>query len=324
MKRIITLVAAVIMVASAWASELPKQEYWLMDVNWTYLNIFYYNTGAETSVTYIATRDGNNEIKLGSGVNTSKSNDFLMSANAKTVKDISDNNVEVKTSATKQKIYKVTLNYAAGTLTTEEATELPLSVGEVQVATFVAPANVTIPANVKAYTLAYDTDHLVATEITTGTIPANTPVLINAPKGDYSFAIVGGTTVVNEATRTVAGNSRKFIPDAQADALYGVFQMHYVPTNSYVLSNGSKGVGFYKVTATNVMIPPFRAYVTVPAAVEARSLSIVFDGGGTTGIADVNGKKEDVRSDIFNLSGQRVGNDFRGIVVKNGRKYIQK
>jgi hypothetical protein len=33
---------------------------------------------------------------------------------------------------------------------------------------------------------------------------------------------------------------------------------------------------------------------------------------------------EDVRSDIFNLSGQRVGNDFRGIVVKNGRKYIQK
>ncbi len=320
MKRIITLVASVIMVASAWANELPKQEYWLMDVNWTYLNIFY-NTGAETSVTYIATRDGNNEIKLGSGVNTSKSNYFLMSANAKTVKDISNNDVQVfYTGVKKQKIYKVTLNYAAGTLTTEEATELPLSVGEVQVATFVAPANVTIPANVKAYTLAYDTNHLVATEITTGTITANTPVLINAPKGDYSFAIVDGTTVVNEATRTVAGNSRKFIPDAQADALYGVFQMHYVPTNSYVLSNGSEGVGFYKVTATNVMIPPFRAYVTVPAA-SAHSLDIVFDQG-TTGITAVSAERHD--NAVYNLSGQRVGNDFRGIVVKNGRKYIQK
>ena len=324
MKRIITLVAAVIMVASAWASELPKQEYWLMDVNWTYLNIFY-NTGAETSVTYIATRDGNNEIKLGSGVNTSKSTNFLMSANAKTVKDISDNNVEVKTSATKQKIYKVTLNYAAGTLTTEEATALPLSVGEVQVATFVAPANVTIPANVKAYTLAYDTDHLVATEITTGTIPANTPVLINAPKGDYSFAIVDGTTVVNEATRTVAGNSRKFIPDAHADALYGVFQMHYVPENSYVLQNGASGIGFYKVNVNNYAINPFRCYVTLPAAdPEAHSLSIVFDDSETTGIADVKGKKEDGRSDIFNLSGQRVGKDYKGVVIKNGRKMIQK
>jgi hypothetical protein len=62
--------------------------------------------------------------------------------------------------------------------------------------------------------------------------------------------------------------------------------------------------------------------VTVPAA-SAHSLDIVFDQG-TTGIADVRGQKEDVRSDIFNLSGQRVGNDFRGIVVKNGRKYIQK
>ncbi len=324
MKRIITLVAAVIMVASAWASELPKQEYWLMDVNWTYLNIFY-NTGAETSVTYIAIRNGNNEIKLGSGVKTTASNDFLMSAIAKTVKDISDNNVEISSkSVTKQKIYKVTLNYAAGTLTTEEATELPLSVGEVQVATFVAPANVTIPANVKAYTLVYDTDHLVATEITTGTIPANTPVLINAPKDDYSFAIVDGTTVVNEETQTVGSNSRKFIPDAQADALYGVFQMHYVPENSYVLQNGASGIGFYKVNVDNYAINPFRCYITLPEPSEAPSLSIVFDNSETTGIADVRGQKEDVRSDIFNLSGQRVGKDYKGVVIKNGRKMIQK
>jgi len=96
--------------------------------------------------------------------------------------------------------------------------------------------------------------------------------------------------------------------------------MHYVPTNSYVLSNGSEGVGFYKVTATNVMIPPFRAYVTVPAA-SAHSLDIVFDQG-TTGITAVSAERHD--NAVYNLSGQRVGNDFRGIVVKNGRKYIQK
>ena len=318
MKRFFTLVALAVMAVGAWANELPKQEYWLMDVNWTYLNIFD-NTGAETSVTYIATRDGNNQIKLGSGVNTAKSNSYLMSANAKTVKDVSNTDATVDLLVNKQKIYKVTLNYGAGTLTAEEATELPLSVGEAQAATFVAPADVTIPANVKAYTLKYETDHLVATEITT-TIPANTPVLINAPKGDYSFAIVDGTTVVNEAQRNVAGNNRKYIPDAQKDDLYGVFQMHYVPTNSYVLSTGSAGLGFYKVEATNVRINPFHAYVTVPSG-DAPSLAIVFDQG-TTGITAVSTEHNDTI--VYNLSGQRVGNDFRGIVIKNGRKYIQK
>ena len=102
-------------------------------------------------------------------------------------------------------------------------------------------------------------------------------------------------------------------------------QPHYVPTNSYVLQDGENGLGFYNVGETaNYRINQFRCYVTLPAAVGARSLSIVFDDGETTGIADVKGKKEDVRSDIFNLSGQRVGKDYKGVVIKNGRKMIQK
>jgi hypothetical protein len=28
--------------------------------------------------------------------------------------------------------------------------------------------------------------------------------------------------------------------------------------------------------------------------------------------------------DYYNLSGQRVGKDYKGIVIKNGKKYVQK
>jgi hypothetical protein len=217
-------------------------------------------------------------------------------------------------------IKKITLDYSKWAISVDEATSVDVTIGDAGASTLCAPADLTIPSGVKAYTLEYVGSALQAHEVTT-TIPANTPVLLNAAAGNYSFAITGDASI-----GTGVRSSKTYYPDVTTtnNNLHGVLQMHYVPENSYVLSNGSEGVGFYKVTATNVMIPPFRAYVTVPAAVEAHSLSIAFDGGGTTGIADVNGKKEDVRSDIFNLSGQRVGNDFRGIVVKNGRKYIQK
>ena len=44
----------------------------------------------------------------------------------------------------------------------------------------------------------------------------------------------------------------------------------------------------------------------------------------TTGIEDVRSKTNDVRSDIYNFAGQRVNGTAKGIVIQNGKKYIQK
>ena len=46
-----------------------------------------------------------------------------------------------------------------------------------------------------------------------------------------------------------------------------------------------------------------------------------------TGIEDVRGKRDDVRGktdDAYNLSGQKVGNNYRGIIIKNGKKVVIK
>ena len=43
---------------------------------------------------------------------------------------------------------------------------------------------------------------------------------------------------------------------------------------------------------------------------------------GTTAIENVKVKKAD--GVVYNLAGQKVGNDFKGIVIKDGKKFIQK
>ena len=54
---------------------------------------------------------------------------------------------------------------------------------------------------------------------------------------------------------------------------------------------------------------------------------MVFDGDyelpDTDGISDV-AEREASSAPVYNLSGQRVGSKYRGIIIKNGRKYIAK
>lgn len=44
----------------------------------------------------------------------------------------------------------------------------------------------------------------------------------------------------------------------------------------------------------------------------------------TTGVNGINADKLDTNAPVFNLAGQRVNNSFKGIVVKNGKKFINR
>ncbi len=45
--------------------------------------------------------------------------------------------------------------------------------------------------------------------------------------------------------------------------------------------------------------------------------------GGTNGISDIAADKAAISEKTFNLAGQQVNNNFRGIVIKNGKKFIK-
>ena len=44
----------------------------------------------------------------------------------------------------------------------------------------------------------------------------------------------------------------------------------------------------------------------------------------TTGINKVETDTEDANAPVYNLSGQRVNDSYKGIVIKNGKKYINR
>lgn len=186
--------------------------------------------------------------------------------------------------------------------------DTPLTVTSAGASTLVLPYEATIPEGVKAYTLTNTEGEAtaVATELI-GFIPANTPVLINAVAGTYIFH---GTQTTWEKTETTVG------------ALTSVRACKYVPAGSYVLQNHNGKVGFYKVEKANsVMIGANRAYLTPSVATAAAKINIEYPT--VTGITSI--ETTSIENDVmYNLAGQKVGNDYRGIVIKNGCKFFNK
>lgn len=96
-------------------------------------------------------------------------------------------------------------------------------------------------------------------------------------------------------------------------------------SNIYCLANKtSNGVGFYQV-ANTVTIPANKAYLEIntTSTTPAKYYSIGI-GGNTTGIQAI--QQNSVKADgiMYSLSGQRVGKDYKGIVICNGKKMIKK
>lgn len=46
--------------------------------------------------------------------------------------------------------------------------------------------------------------------------------------------------------------------------------------------------------------------------------------GQTTNIKDITTKAADANAPAYNLAGQKVGKEYKGVVIKAGKKFIQK
>lgn len=96
----------------------------------------------------------------------------------------------------------------------------------------------------------------------------------------------------------------------------------------YVLAKKDDEVGFYKL-ATTLNLPANRAYLQTTEALATNStgkVSLIFDDDETTNINALTlGRSAlDPTQPMYNISGQRVGNDYKGIVIQNGKKYVNK
>ena len=88
----------------------------------------------------------------------------------------------------------------------------------------------------------------------------------------------------------------------------------------------SASEGKFVHASDKASIDAFRAYISVPttALSTAASRSIDLDFGGTTGINEIQNAQPSSAQATYDVAGKRVGKNYKGVVVSNGKKKIQK
>ena len=144
------------------------------------------------------------------------------------------------------------------------------------------------------------------------TIHAATGVVLNGSAKTYPFAVspeegeadadnlLKGSDVEEETT----GGSKYYALATNADGDADSVGFYWQAANGGAFTNGAH-----------------KAYLALPAGTEAKS-AYLFSEDISTGINGVNkSNNADVR---YNMQGQRVGNAYKGVVIKNGKKFLQK
>lgn len=101
---------------------------------------------------------------------------------------------------------------------------------------------------------------------------------------------------------TAAGNYLKYLPSGSPLQFNGMRAYFYFPNWNAANNNAAQPAS----NGTNAKI-----HVAVMAA-------------STTGISNISAKEASKQAEVYNLSGQRVDASYKGIVVRNGRKYLCK
>ena len=103
---------------------------------------------------------------------------------------------------------------------------------------------------------------------------------------------------------TAAGNYLKYLPKNSTLQFNGMRAYFYFPNWNAAINNAAQAAS--KNNNTNAKI-----HVAVMAA-------------STTGISNISAAEASKQAEVYNLSGQRVDASYKGIVVRNGRKYLRK
>lgn len=103
---------------------------------------------------------------------------------------------------------------------------------------------------------------------------------------------------------TAVGNYLKYLPDGSTLQFNGMRAYFYFPNWSATNNNAAQAASQNKDTNAKI-------HVAVMAA-------------STTGISNISAEEASKQAEVYNLSGQRVDASYKGIVVRNGRKYLRK
>lgn len=146
----------------------------------------------------------------------------------------------------------------------------------------------------------------------TNGIKANVPVLIKpaAVNTEKTYTFNGVSIVVADPNPKADGTNYSFV---------GSYKPYDLVNDDYMLYADK----WWKTEAGDTYkIKAFRAYIKANTPAAAKQLNLVIDGQ-TTGLK-LNTVNGNIEGETYNIAGQRVGNSYKGLVIKNGKKIIKK
>lgn len=204
---------------------------------------------------------------------------------------------------------------------TYTTTKAPINVdgkGITYWSTFYASNNRLLPEGVTAYAVKSNNDgraQLVKVAEGGQVIPGGQGYLLStANENGFCLTPSDGEAVAAPAENLLMGSDEAHTFD-DAGYMY------------YILGKSGEDFGFYwqkGTSGTKVNNAAHKAFLRVSNPSGAKFLSFTF-GEETTGINGITaGKAEQDGTVLYNLAGQRVAKGYKGLVIKNGKKYLVK
>lgn len=159
---------------------------------------------------------------------------------------------------------------------------------------------------------------VVIDKLTSGTMTANTPYFIRLKEG----------VETGDKTITTTGSTLKQTQDNKATdysgfSLTGIYTemqgQQMIDKDVYALSGGK----FCKAKTSAAKLGVFRFYMTADGGEEIK-IRLSEDATGISDVDDGINADVNANADCFNLAGQVVDQSYRGLVIKAGKKYLQK
>lgn len=158
------------------------------------------------------------------------------------------------------------------------------------------------------------------------TITVNAPYEVKASyndnivNGDFYFrGLYGRKKYVDGSTETLIadGGSQKYQYISTATGSY----LKYLPSGSELQFNGMRAYFYFPNwnAANNNAAQPASKNNNTNAKIHVAVMA-----ASTTGISNISAEEASKQAEVYNLSGQRVDASYKGIVVRNGRKYLRK
>lgn len=186
---------------------------------------------------------------------------------------------------------------------------IPVSVTDAGYATFSSQYALNFPENgtIKAYTASVENNKIRMTKVS-GNIPAETGLFL---AGTVGTAVEANIPLATSMPDPISGN----IMEPHVDA-------GEVAAGNYVLSGSGTNIAFRKLgSATNV--PAGRAYIAGSSITNSvRTIEVTTDD--VTGIQLVPTEAATLTAPSYNLKGMPVSERTKGVIIRKGKKYINK